>query len=51
MKGINRSELRGQYNRAAFICYFIDRNLDNTPQQASRLVYEYLVIELEKNPF
>jgi hypothetical protein len=50
MKGISRSELRGQYNRAAFLCYFIDRNLDNTPQQVSRLVYEYLVAEFEKNP-
>ncbi|SOD15923.1 hypothetical protein [Nitrosomonas ureae] len=51
MKGIKRSELRGQYNRAAFMCYFIDRNMDGTAQEVSRLIYEFLVSDLEKNPF
>ncbi len=49
-QGIKRSEFRGQYNRAAFMCYFIDRNLDQSPKKVSRLAYDFLVSELEKNP-
>jgi len=49
-QGIKRSEFRGQYNRAAFMCFFIDRNMDLSPKKVSRLAYDFLVRELEKKP-
>lgn len=61
MKGIKRSELRGQYNRSVMICFLIDRYMDKYPKHvetdsksaakaASRYAFEYLQEEIKSDP-